>query len=315
MKVSFIIPVYNCEKYVAECIESVLANRCDFYEQEILIIDDGSNDSSGTICDRYADSYPEIKVIHQVNQGVSVARNAGLDVATGEWVMFIDADDILRSDAMRKLYEEAEFYKYDTTRFGAYLFGEGKRERKWEVCKRFSYNLKKYREMTISRVTMVTIWGGIYRRSLLDEYNIRFLKGMRFGEDGLVLNMLMCRTETFKYLDETLYGYRESDTSVCRVKKDYIPTDSHKTIATTLDYARECGVEVTPRMIEVMKSLYCRSAMKFAISHRTKAAFKEAQNVMDTYCRLPIWRIVRNCRNIKQFIGPVAYAILRPFYT
>ena len=89
--VSVIIPVYNVEKYLAECVDSVLAQSCQNYE--IILVDDGATDSSGRMCDEYARKDSRIRVIHQSNGGLSAARNAGLDAAQGEYVYFLDSDD------------------------------------------------------------------------------------------------------------------------------------------------------------------------------------------------------------------------------
>ena len=99
--ISIIVPVYNTEKYLDQCIQSVLAQT--YTNWEILLIDDGSTDSSGAICDRYAEQGPRIRVFHKENSGVSSARNLGLDNARGEWITFVDSDDILYSHALLTL--------------------------------------------------------------------------------------------------------------------------------------------------------------------------------------------------------------------
>lgn len=93
--ISIIVPVYNVEKYLEECVESVLSQT--FTDYELLLIDDGSTDSSGIICDGYATQDSRIRVFHKSNGGVSSARNLGLDNALGEWVCFIDSDDEIRN--------------------------------------------------------------------------------------------------------------------------------------------------------------------------------------------------------------------------
>lgn len=99
MKISVIIPVYNTEKYLRECLDSVLAQT--FTDFEVLVINDGSTDSSGKICDEYAEKDSRIKVFHKENGGVSSARNLGLDHAKGEWICFVDSDDEVLEDALQ----------------------------------------------------------------------------------------------------------------------------------------------------------------------------------------------------------------------
>ena len=94
--ISIIVPVYEVEKYLDECINSILAQT--FKDYEILLVGDGSPDSSGAICDSYAAQYNHIKVIHTPNRGVSSERNNGIDLVLGEWITFIDSDDFIASD-------------------------------------------------------------------------------------------------------------------------------------------------------------------------------------------------------------------------
>ncbi len=101
--ISIIIPVYNTEKYISKCLDSILAQT--YMNTEIILVDDGSTDGSGAICDAYAAKYSNIKVIHQKNGGVSKARNAALDVFTGEYVAFADSDDTVHPEMIKKLYD------------------------------------------------------------------------------------------------------------------------------------------------------------------------------------------------------------------
>lgn len=99
IKVSIIVPVYNVETYLPKCIESILTQS--YSNLEIILVDDGSEDTSGKICERFAKEDLRIRVIHKENGGLSDARNAGLEVATGNYYMFVDSDDYLSSDAMK----------------------------------------------------------------------------------------------------------------------------------------------------------------------------------------------------------------------
>lgn len=92
-KVTVIVPVYNVSSFLSKCIESICGQEYPFLE--IILVDDGSTDESGKICDSYAEKDTRIKVIHKQNQGVSLARNAGIDVATGQWICFVDGDDYI----------------------------------------------------------------------------------------------------------------------------------------------------------------------------------------------------------------------------
>lgn len=101
---SIIVPVYNVERYLRKCIESILNQS--FANFELLLVDDGSTDNSGRICDEYANGDSRIKVIHKVNEGVSIARNTGINMATGALVTFIDSDDWIEDDYLQTIFDE-----------------------------------------------------------------------------------------------------------------------------------------------------------------------------------------------------------------
>ena len=102
-EISVIVPVYNCEKYIGKCIESILNQT--FKDLELILIDDGSADESGKICDEYKIQDKRVKVIHEKNSGVSIARNVGINVAKGKYIGFVDSDDYLAPDMYESLYE------------------------------------------------------------------------------------------------------------------------------------------------------------------------------------------------------------------
>lgn len=110
--ISIIVPIYNVEKYLAVCIDSLLSPQC-VIRLEIILVNDGSTDSSGRIADKYAKEESYIKVIHQKNRGVSSARNAGLDIAEGKYIAFVDSDDWLNIDSLLFLYQEAIKYQVE----------------------------------------------------------------------------------------------------------------------------------------------------------------------------------------------------------
>ena len=105
MVISIITPVYKVEAYLPRCVDSILNQS--FQDFELILVDDGSPDQSGMICDRFAEEDNRIRVIHQVNGGAAAARNTGLDAASGEWITFVDSDDWVHPDYLRLLFETA----------------------------------------------------------------------------------------------------------------------------------------------------------------------------------------------------------------
>ena len=176
--ISVIIPVYNTEQYLRRCIDSVLAQT--YQDFELLLIDDGSKDSSGAICDEYAAQDARVSVFHKENGGVSSARNVGLDNAQGEWITFVDSDDYIEENFLKSFEGnlDADLVVGNST----WLDNGGT-----EIN---SYNISLIgmsREELISRYLYSGMfnmsWGKFYKASLIRRYGIRFNEIMRFAED------------------------------------------------------------------------------------------------------------------------------------
>ena len=177
--ISIIIPVYNVEHYLRECLDSIL--NWQFVEWEAIIVDDGSTDNSGSICDGYANNDARFKVIHKQNEGVSVARNTGLDIARGQWCWFVDADDVIdiHTPVNTSLLEDKDLVIYDSRTYfdgnSPPLVDEGV---EYDICR----NLDEFFSRWVS-YTHPTHW---YSRKFWDkrsQYHIRFTKGIKLGED------------------------------------------------------------------------------------------------------------------------------------
>ena len=117
-KVSVIVPVYNVEKYIHKCVDSVLNQTLQ--DLEIILVDDGTKDNSGIICDEYAQKDARVQVIHKVNGGLSDARNTGMKVATSDYILFVDSDDYIKEDMVERLYDLAVRYEVDMSCCGVY---------------------------------------------------------------------------------------------------------------------------------------------------------------------------------------------------
>ena len=122
ISISIIIPVYNVERYLPVCLESIVQQSMDDYE--VILVDDGSTDSSGPICNEYADRHPQFRVIHQQNQGISAARNAGVVESKGKYLLFLDSDDFLVPNSLSKLLELANKNDLDVLGFNLIYVAE-----------------------------------------------------------------------------------------------------------------------------------------------------------------------------------------------
>ncbi len=202
--ISIIVPVHNTENFVANCINSVCQQT--YTDWELLLIDDGSKDRSGIICDEYVKKYPEkIRVWHIQNQGVSMARNIGLKHARGNWIKFLDSDDSLSVDALEKSIAQTE--DCDMVCHG---YIEFPKKRNCQIVN----SVQKYETManTFSDIALLyprcfyqTIWNKLYKRSILIY---PFEKDLSLGEDLLFNLANMPNAHGIKIIPDVLYNYR-----------------------------------------------------------------------------------------------------------
>lgn len=201
--VSIIVPVYNAEKYLHRCIDSILSQT--FPDFELLLVDDGSSDRSGVICDEYSTKDFRVRVFHKENGGVSSARNLGLDRAQGEWITFIDADDWVDEVFLSKLYVEkindidlvVSYAKY-INRYGIV------HEKKYATR---TIDAKDVQIMFIDNdlAWQTSPWAKLYRKDICKH--IRFIEGMHIGEDLVFLYSYIMRCGQIYILGENYYNY------------------------------------------------------------------------------------------------------------
>lgn len=209
--VSIIIPVYNVEKYLVQCIESVFSQT--YRELEIILVDDGSTDRSGRICDDYAEKDSRVTVIHKENSGNSDARNIGMDIAHGEYIYFLDSDDYIRKDAIELLLDCAEKEGADIVGFSAKSFSENGAPIPDDLRMKHHYDTAPGVEILIERFENTEWFGSIplyfFKSEFLKREKLRFRKGI-FYEDMLFSGLAQLRQCKAAILDQTLYYYRRS---------------------------------------------------------------------------------------------------------
>lgn len=207
--VTIIVPVYKAEKYLSCCIDSILAQS--FKDFELLLIDDGSPDSSGQICNEYAERDTRVCVFHKNNGGVSSARNLGLDNVQGEWVCFIDSDDWVEVNFLEELIQ---YNSFDLIVGGLDCFGcstiSTKRDENIiiDLSKRHEAvrTLNANDENTIS--TFYYSCGKLFRQSIISKYNFRFDTRMRMCEDTCFLMQYIIHSNMIVLTNSSLYRYR-----------------------------------------------------------------------------------------------------------
>lgn len=201
--VSVVVPVYNIEDYVENCIKSILKQT--YNKMEILLIDDGSTDRSGEICDRFQRSDKRIKVFHHVNAGLSEARNLGIRMARGEFIVLIDGDDFVDEKYVELMHSEMIRTRADVV-----------------VCgydnERPAKQILSGEDATIKLLTLqgnldVVAWNKMYRKKLFEDYDIWYPKGLKH-EDAMTTYKLFSKAKKVAYLDVSLYHYVVRSSSI-----------------------------------------------------------------------------------------------------
>lgn len=216
-KISVVIPVYNVEKYLEECVDSVLQQTYSNYE--IILVDDGATDKSGTICDCYAKKYDCVKVIHQKNGGLSAARNTGLREATGKYVYFLDSDDYIEDKTLEKLIEIAENENADVVFFDGFVFFTDCEENPnvWKYERTKKYKSQKGRDilkellLTDEYRTAVPLM--LLRTAYLREYQLTFRESI-LHEDELFTFLVYNADGMVCHCHEELYARRMRPASI-----------------------------------------------------------------------------------------------------
>lgn len=214
-KVSIVVPVYNAEKYLIQCLDSILAQTLK--DIEVICVDDGSTDHSREILDRYAVKDNRIKVLHRENKGYGAAMNAGMDAAVGEYIGIVESDDCILPEMYQVLYDASDFGNLDVIKSEVYFWYEkyGHKSRKYRKYLDNYYNRVLYGiDRNIFFNFYMNIWTGIYKRSFLINYNIRFHEspGASYQDNGFWLQTLIyCKTA--KWLNKAFYLYRQDNES------------------------------------------------------------------------------------------------------
>ncbi len=221
-QISVVVPVYNCEKYIKECVDSILAQT--YSEIEIILVDDGSLDKSGQICDEYAKKYSNIISIHQENRGISSARLKGAGASKGQWITFVDADDWIDQDFYQTLWGDES--DCDLIISGIYrYYNNEKCKREYTYYESGIYDKKHIIEQVIPNMLwnpITGIWSldpslctKLFRRNKL-LYHLEKAEKVKsdYGEDSLVVFPMMLHIEKMKVVKEPFYYHRQREAGI-----------------------------------------------------------------------------------------------------
>lgn len=215
IKLSIIMPVYNVKNYIRKCIESVLEQK--FIDYELILVDDGSNDGSGVICDEYSKKDKRIIVIHQKNKGLSGARNSGINIAKGEFIGFIDSDDWIHKNMYYDLVNIAIKEKSDIVQCG-YIKTENEEENNILInnyINNYSNIEALYNLYNNNYPITVVCWNKIYKKELFKD--IQFPVG-KIHEDEFTTHKLLYKAKKVTFIESQYYYYRQRSGSIMSEK-------------------------------------------------------------------------------------------------
>ena len=279
--VSVIIPVYNVEEYLRECVDSVLKQTYNTYE--IILVDDGSTDSSGDICDAYAKQDMRIQAVHQKNQGLSGARNTGLSASKGKYVYFLDSDDWILPETLEELMDKAKKEAAEVVFFDANSFAdnpdefqvEQRYQRKDEYVTDEGYKvldrLQKQKEYH-SAVPLLLL-----QREFLIENGIRFEPGIVY-EDMLYTYEVYCKAKRVAHVRKAFYQRRYRSNSIMTSRKNKKHYDSAKVVYEKVrDVSAQIGrLEDETSRIYVVRCAFNALSMYRKLSKTERKASKES---------------------------------------
>lgn len=227
--ISIIIPVYNVKPYLDDCLQSVVGQ--DYTNFECILVDDGSTDGSSELCDQWAEKDTRIQVIHQTNQGVSSARNRGLEQAKGEYISFIDSDDWVENDYLSTMMQRAEREKVDLVVCGLTQEFKDKNSRNYIPRQSLTFELTSHHvEHFVMLNEQHLLYGPVvklYKNEIIQQHQILFDPQVSYGEDLLFNYQYLQYVRTIACIDRSLYHYRilGSGTLSSKLRPDQFDTD------------------------------------------------------------------------------------------
>lgn len=269
--VSIIVPIYNAEKYLDSCIQSVL--RQTYTNWELILIDDGSTDKSGRIAEEYGFADERITVFHQKNLGVSLARNQGIDEATGNYVVFLDADDELIEDCLAKTVNIAEETNADVVAGRSCENQELFQDRIiWTGAEALENSLKDH-------LFTYSACAKLIRREFIGK--TRFTPDIRINEDSYFVFQLLCKQNVFVLTNDVIYFYRANSESSSRT----VFSEKYFDILNVSDLKYKKIEEQFPQMYDLAKNMLLKARMNVLriLAVRTRDEYRDVEKKLLEY--------------------------------
>lgn len=296
--VSIVIPIFNVEDYLPQCIDSVLNQA--FTNFEVILIDDGSTDTSGQLCDNYATKDNRIRVIHTSNNGVSIARNTGIHESKGEWICFVDSDDFVDPDFLSNFYlkgndsdvviQGLELYHNQENRY----INQVRVETKILEPEDFKQSVENNRLLHIGYPTAKA-----YRKRLLLESNICFKTNISFHEDHIFVLEFLRVANRIQLIDSISYKYRvlHSNNSLSRKRHSW------KMLNDSADQMLQCLDSMSDRFL-LKNSTYENSIYTFAYYPKIEAVYELFRTSMNCSYRNEYYNLVIKREQLKAQFKP-----------
>lgn len=266
-KLSIIIPVYNKEKYIEKCLKSIQMQKFENYE--VIIINDGSTDNSSGIIEKFEIGDKRIKHFYHENKGVSFSRNKGIALATGDYISFVDADDMIFANYLEyfnnSIDSEVDILVFNSLYFNnddtlEYQLGSGNKG--MNIDKQFNLKKKYKFEDLMENNIAINVWNKFYKKSFIRESSIHFFDELSYDEDVFFNLWCFYKSKSIRYLDQKLYYYR--------VTSDGISQLYHKDLMSKYNHAAELLLANfdSKMKLEIMKTLqyiYTRNLNSFIL--------------------------------------------------
>ena len=318
--ISIIIPVHNAEQYIDECLKSVL-NQGD-HNIEVLLIENGSTDNSVEICRRYSSADDRIRFYVSERKGVSFARNIGINSANGEYIIFLDADDMLQPGSLN-IIEENTFDKLDilimnyTRTYPSFAYNnEVKKVDKNLLAKailHFSKYCKKLDDIGADEIAIWTCWGKCFRKELLLDNKVYFPENITHSEDTAFYFHAVCSAENIFFMDSVIYYYRENASSVTTTGSGYNITNNIKLIH-YFERIREANCEIG-NMDQEFYNFYAQKTVEsfFLFGDKFLNLIREDTIIKNSIYKAQANNIIVGRRNQMKYYGGLSYIRIRLF--
>ena len=288
--ISVIVPCYNVEQYLPKCVDSIL--RQSYRNLEIWLVDDGSPDNCGQICDDYSKQDNRVRVIHKVNGGLSDARNVAIDQATGEWITFVDSDDFIAEDYVETLYGLVKKYDCEVSVAWFSTFKEGEIPNKHNVlCVEEKMSpLYAVEQMFYQEKFDTSAWAKLYHRKLF-ESGIRYPKGLLY-EDLPTTYLLMLNSNGVAFTNKEIYYYLLRTSSI---EGEYNPRKIQSGLAIT------ALIDAHSDLLKPIEKAYrCRKLSLFYHLIIPMPKDAEGREVMMDYIKENRWKVLMDNRARKK---------------